>query len=129
MSQKTSPTNCAAASWSTLTYRLRCKSSSRAPAARRAEHGFRQERYKRVGLTWRQTSTLRPRAGHAVARVLSIGRVGITSENAIRLIEMNRGTAMLAASRGDAWLSWAAFFYRVIEAQSNSQSTPYSSTS
>jgi hypothetical protein len=31
-------------------------------------------------------------AGHAVARVLSIGRVGITNENAIRWIEMNRGT-------------------------------------
>jgi hypothetical protein len=31
-------------------------------------------------------------SGHAVARVLSIGRVGITNENAIRWIEMNRGT-------------------------------------
>jgi hypothetical protein len=31
-------------------------------------------------------------AGHAVARVLSIGRVGITSENAIQWIEMNEGT-------------------------------------
>jgi hypothetical protein len=30
--------------------------------------------------------------GHAVARVLSIGRVGITDENAIRWIEMDRGT-------------------------------------
>ena len=30
-------------------------------------------------------------SGHAVARVLSIGRVGITSENAIRWIEMNGG--------------------------------------
>lgn len=31
-------------------------------------------------------------SGHAVARVLSIGRVGITNENAIRWIEMDRGT-------------------------------------
>lgn len=31
-------------------------------------------------------------AGHAVARVLSIGRVGITNENAIRWIEMDCGT-------------------------------------
>ncbi|RXG85630.1 hypothetical protein [Bradyrhizobium vignae] len=31
-------------------------------------------------------------AGHAVARVLSIGRVGITNENAIRWIEMEEGT-------------------------------------
>jgi hypothetical protein len=31
-------------------------------------------------------------AGHAVARVLSIGRVGITNENAIRWIEMDEGT-------------------------------------
>lgn len=31
-------------------------------------------------------------SGHAVARVLSIGRVGITDENAIRWIEMDRGT-------------------------------------
>lgn len=31
-------------------------------------------------------------AGHAVARVLSIGRVGITNENAIRWIEMAEGT-------------------------------------
>lgn len=31
-------------------------------------------------------------SGHAVARVLSIGRVGITSENAIRWIEMDHGT-------------------------------------
>jgi hypothetical protein len=31
-------------------------------------------------------------AGHAVARVLSIDRVGITIENAIRWIEMDRGT-------------------------------------
>jgi len=31
-------------------------------------------------------------SGHAVARVLSIGRVGITNENAIRWIEMNEGT-------------------------------------
>jgi hypothetical protein len=31
-------------------------------------------------------------AGHAVARVLSIGRVGITKENAIRWIEMDSGT-------------------------------------
>jgi hypothetical protein len=30
--------------------------------------------------------------GHAVARVLSIGRVGITNENAIRWIEMDWGT-------------------------------------
>lgn len=30
-------------------------------------------------------------AGHAVARVLSIGRVGITDENAIRWIEMAQG--------------------------------------
>ena len=30
--------------------------------------------------------------GHAVARVLSIGRVGITNENAIRWIEMDQGT-------------------------------------
>ena len=30
--------------------------------------------------------------GHAVARVLSIGRVGITNENAIRWIEMGWGT-------------------------------------
>ena len=29
-------------------------------------------------------------SGHAVARVLSIGRVGITNENAIRWIEMER---------------------------------------
>ena len=31
-------------------------------------------------------------SGHAVARVLSIGRVGITNENAIRWIEMDSGT-------------------------------------
>jgi hypothetical protein len=31
-------------------------------------------------------------SGHAVARVLSIGRVGITNENAIRWIEMDRDT-------------------------------------
>jgi len=31
-------------------------------------------------------------SGHAVARVLSIGRVGITNENAIRWIEMDLGT-------------------------------------
>ena len=31
-------------------------------------------------------------SGHAVARVLSIGRVGITNENAIRWIEMDWGT-------------------------------------
>lgn len=31
-------------------------------------------------------------SGHAVARVLSIGRAGITNENAIRWIEMDRGT-------------------------------------
>src|SRR5215831_16782377 len=31
-------------------------------------------------------------SGHAVARVLSIGRVGITNENAIRWIEMDEGT-------------------------------------
>ncbi|MHC2282146.1 hypothetical protein ACVME8_008789 [Bradyrhizobium diazoefficiens] len=31
-------------------------------------------------------------AGHAVVRVLSIGRVGITNENAIRWIEMDEGT-------------------------------------
>jgi len=31
-------------------------------------------------------------SGHAVARVLSIGRVSITDENAIRWIEMDRGT-------------------------------------
>ncbi len=31
-------------------------------------------------------------AGHAVARVLSIGRVGITNENAIRWIEINGDT-------------------------------------
>ena len=31
-------------------------------------------------------------SGHAVERVLSIGRVGITNENAIRWIEMNWGT-------------------------------------
>ncbi|WIW45407.1 hypothetical protein ML401_28760 [Bradyrhizobium sp. 62B] len=31
-------------------------------------------------------------SGHAVARVLSIGRVGITDENAIRWIEMDWGT-------------------------------------
>jgi hypothetical protein len=31
-------------------------------------------------------------AGHAGARVLSIGRVGITNENAIRWIEMEEGT-------------------------------------
>ena len=31
-------------------------------------------------------------SGHAVARVLSIGRVGITNENAIRWIEMDQGT-------------------------------------
>lgn len=31
-------------------------------------------------------------SGHAVARVLSIGRVGITTENAIRWIEMDEGT-------------------------------------
>jgi hypothetical protein len=31
-------------------------------------------------------------SGHAVARVLSIGCVGITNENAIRWIEMNSGT-------------------------------------
>lgn len=31
-------------------------------------------------------------SGHAVARVLSIGRVGITNENAIQWIEMSRGT-------------------------------------
>ncbi|CAN5509650.1 hypothetical protein BH10PSE11_BH10PSE11_13860 [soil metagenome] len=31
-------------------------------------------------------------SGHAVARVLSIGRVGITYENAIRWIEMDLGT-------------------------------------
>ena len=31
-------------------------------------------------------------AGHAVSRVLSIGRVGITNENAIRWIEMDLGT-------------------------------------
>jgi hypothetical protein len=31
-------------------------------------------------------------AGHAVARVLSIGRVRITNENAIRWIEMDEGT-------------------------------------
>jgi hypothetical protein len=31
-------------------------------------------------------------SGHAVARVLSIGRVGITNENAIRWIEMNEDT-------------------------------------
>ena len=31
-------------------------------------------------------------SGHAVARVLSVGRVGITNENAIRWIEMDRGT-------------------------------------
>jgi hypothetical protein len=31
-------------------------------------------------------------SGHAVARVVSIGRVGITSENAIRWIEMDCGT-------------------------------------
>ena len=30
-------------------------------------------------------------SGHAVARVLSIGRVGITRENAIRFIEINAG--------------------------------------
>lgn len=30
-------------------------------------------------------------SGHAVARVLSIGRAGITNENAIRWIEMDRG--------------------------------------
>jgi hypothetical protein len=30
-------------------------------------------------------------SGHAVARVLSIGRVGITKENAIRWIEMDQG--------------------------------------
>ena len=30
-------------------------------------------------------------SGHAVARVLSIGRVGITNENAIRWIEMDQG--------------------------------------
>lgn len=31
-------------------------------------------------------------SGHAVARVLSIGRAGITNENAIQWIEMDRGT-------------------------------------
>lgn len=31
-------------------------------------------------------------SGHAVARVLSIGRIAITSENAIRWIEMDHGT-------------------------------------
>jgi hypothetical protein len=31
-------------------------------------------------------------SGHAVARVLSIGRLGITKENAVRWIEMNWGT-------------------------------------
>ena len=31
-------------------------------------------------------------SGHAVARVLSIGRVGITNENAIRWLEMDWGT-------------------------------------
>ena len=31
-------------------------------------------------------------SGHAVARVLSIGRVGISTENAIRWIEMDWGT-------------------------------------
>jgi hypothetical protein len=31
-------------------------------------------------------------SGHVVARVLSIGRVGITNENAIRWIEMDEGT-------------------------------------
>lgn len=31
-------------------------------------------------------------SGHAVARILSIGCVGITNENAIRWIEMERGT-------------------------------------
>jgi hypothetical protein len=31
-------------------------------------------------------------SGHAVARVLSIGRVGITNENAIRWIEMDEGS-------------------------------------
>ena len=31
-------------------------------------------------------------SGHAVARVMSIGRVGITNENAIRWIEMGWGT-------------------------------------
>lgn len=31
-------------------------------------------------------------SGHAVARVLSIGRIGITNENAIRWIEMDQGT-------------------------------------
>ncbi|HTR84804.1 MAG TPA: hypothetical protein VMI56_10020 [Reyranella sp.] len=31
-------------------------------------------------------------SGHAVARVLSIGRVGITDKNAIRWIEMDQGT-------------------------------------
>jgi len=31
-------------------------------------------------------------SGHAVARVMSIGRAGITNENAIRWIEMDQGT-------------------------------------
>ena len=41
-------------------------------------------------------------SGHAVARVLSIGRVGITNENAIRWIEMDRGHSTLLRVRATA---------------------------
>ena len=37
-------------------------------------------------------------AGHAVARVLSIGRVGITNENPIRWIEMDKGSPHCSVS-------------------------------
>jgi len=41
-------------------------------------------------------------SGHAVARVLSIGRVGISNENAIRWIEMDWGDSTLLRVRASA---------------------------